>query len=121
MHRAARPAARRLPAAPRERRLDRGGGRPGRGPGPVRQAAARPRAHLWPRPPDTLATRDRVACWTGRVGDAAAARVMLADLLPVRERVLGPEHLDTLATHYNLAYWTERAVSQAVASDRCLI
>jgi hypothetical protein len=46
---------------------------------------------------------------------------MLADLLPVREWVLGPEHLDTLATHHNLAYWTECAVSQAVASDRCLI
>lgn len=38
---------------------------------------------------------------------------MLADLLPVRERVLGPEHLDTLATRYNLAYWTERAASQS--------
>ncbi|HJY97449.1 MAG TPA: tetratricopeptide repeat protein, partial [Streptosporangiaceae bacterium] len=84
-------------------------------------SCCRPRAHLWPRPPDTLVTRDRVACWTGRAGDAAAARVMLADLLPVRERVLGPEHLDTLATHHNLAYWTECAVSQAVASDRCLI
>jgi len=29
--------------------------------------------------------------------------------LPVRERVLGPEHPSTLATRANLEYWTERA------------
>ena len=32
-----------------------------------------------------------------------------AALLPVRERVLGPEHPDTLGDRANLAYWTEGA------------
>jgi hypothetical protein len=33
----------------------------------------------------------------------------LAALLPVRERVLGPEHPSTPAARNNLAYWTEVA------------
>jgi hypothetical protein len=42
-------------------------------------------------------------------GDAAAARDEFADLLPVTERILGPEHPRTLAARGNLAYWTEKA------------
>ena len=30
-------------------------------------------------------------------------------LLPERERVLGPEHPETLTTRQNLAHWTEQA------------
>ena len=83
----------RHPDRPRQPRpLDRGGGGCGRGPRPVRRPAARPRAGLRPRPPDTLTTRANLACWTGEAGDAAGARDQYAALLPVRERVLGPDH-----------------------------
>jgi hypothetical protein len=43
--------------------------------------------------------------------DKAAARDQHAALLPVRERVSGPEHPDTLATRQALARWTEEAES----------
>ena len=135
-----RPGAPGHPGRPRQPRpLDRAGGGPGRGPGPVRRAAARARAG--PRPgapghpgrprttspagpgrretrprPGTSSPRccpcasgssarsTRTPCppartspsWTGEAGDAAAARDQFAALLPVRERVLGPEHPDTL-------------------------
>ena len=61
---------------------------------------------LGPEHPDTLATRDNLARWTGEAGDAAGARDQFAALLPVRERVQGPEHPDTLTTRANLAYWS---------------
>ena len=32
-----------------------------------------------------------------------------AALVPVVERVLGPEHPETLTARANLAYWTEQA------------
>ena len=44
----------------------------------------------------TLAARAELARWTGEAGDPAAARDQYAALLPVFERVLGPEHPDTL-------------------------
>ena len=47
-----------------------------------------------------------LASWTGEAGDAAGARDQFAALLPIVERVLGPEHPDTLATRHNLARWT---------------
>jgi hypothetical protein len=43
------------------------------------------------------------------VGDAAAARDQYAALLPVDERVFGPEHPETLTIRASLAYWTEQA------------
>ena len=43
-----------------------------------------------------------------QAGDAAAARDLFAELLPVRKRVSGPEHPDTLTTRRSLAYWTEK-------------
>lgn len=39
-------------------------------------------------------------------GNAARARDQFAALLPVRKRVLGPEHPSTLATRDSLAHWT---------------
>jgi hypothetical protein len=42
-------------------------------------------------------------------GDAAGARDQFAVLLPIGERVLGPDHPDTLGTRRNLAYWTGQA------------
>jgi len=32
-----------------------------------------------------------------------------AALLPIRERVLGPEHPETQVTRHELAYWTQEA------------
>ena len=45
-------------------------------------------------------------------------RDQLAALLPIRERVLGPEHPDTLTTRHNLAYWTGEAGDAAEARDQ---
>ncbi|GIN04854.1 tetratricopeptide repeat protein [Planomonospora venezuelensis] len=58
---------------------------------------------LGPEHTSTLFARHDLAYWTERVGNVAAARDMLAELLPVRERVLGAEHPDTLATRNQLA------------------
>src|SRR6516165_1940349 len=51
-------------------------------------------------------------------GDAAAARDQFAALLPVRERVQGPEHPDTLAARNQLARWTGEAGDAAGARDQ---
>ena len=56
-----------------------------------------------------MASRHELADWTGEAGDAAGARDQFAALLPVEERVLGPEHHETLIVRGNLAYWTEDA------------
>ena len=56
--------------------------------------------------------------WTGEAGDAAGARDQLAALLPIRERVLGPEHPDTLTTRHELARWTGQAGDAAGARDQ---
>jgi hypothetical protein len=54
------------------------------------------------------ATRSNLAARTGEEGDAAGARDQYAALLPILERVLGPEHPSTLAARGNLAHWTEK-------------
>ena len=56
-----------------------------------------------------------LARWTGEAGDPVAARDQFAALLPVRERVLGPEHPRTLTTRANLAYWTGQAGDSGTA------
>jgi Tetratricopeptide repeat len=65
----------------------------------------------------TLNVRGNLASWTGRAGDAAAARDQFAALLPVRERVSGAEHPDTLTARGNLAYYTGEA-GDAAARDQ---
>ena len=55
----------------------------------------------------------RLAYWSGRAGDAAGARDQLTALLPLRERVLGPEHPQVLTARHELAYWTEKAEAAA--------
>ena len=45
----------------------------------------------------------------GRTGDPAAARDLYAALLPVLERVLGPQYPQTLAARRNLDLWTREA------------
>ncbi|SFH05196.1 hypothetical protein SAMN02787118_14032, partial [Streptomyces mirabilis] len=44
-------------------------------------------------------------------GDAAGAVAAFAELLPVRERVQGPDHPDTRATWTALDYWRKAAAS----------
>ena len=45
------------------------------------------------------------------MGDAAEARDQYAALLPIYERVLGPDHPETLTIRSNLARWTGEAGS----------
>jgi Tetratricopeptide repeat len=52
---------------------------------------------LGPEHQYTLNTRHNLVRWTGEAGDAAGARDQYAALLPIYERVLGPEHPDTRA------------------------
>ncbi|MGW6502051.1 tetratricopeptide repeat protein [Nonomuraea angiospora] len=68
--------------------------------------------------PYTLATRHNLARLLGEVGDTAAARDQLADLLPIAERVLGLEHRNTLTARHNLALWTGKAGDAATARDQ---
>jgi len=56
-----------------------------------------------------LERRGHPGVYTGAAGDAAGAREQFAALLPVRERVSGPEHPDTLTARHNLASWTGQA------------
>ena len=73
---------------------------------------------LGPDHPDTLTTRNNIAAWTGRGGDAAGALRLFRELLPDRERVLGPDHPETLTTRNNIAYWTGECGDLAGALDR---
>jgi hypothetical protein len=68
--------------------------------------------------PDTLDARSDAARWTGKAGDAAAARDQYAGLLPVQQRALGREHPDTLSTRHELAHWTGKAGDAAAARDQ---
>jgi len=63
-------------------------------------------------------TRDELAAWRGRGGDAAGAVAVLEHLLPDQLRVYGPAHPFTMNTRLRLAYWLERAgdVRGAVAT-----
>ena len=57
------------------------------------------------------------ARWTGEAGDPVAARDQYAALLPVRERVIGPDHPATLRTRHDLAHLTGQAGDPAGARD----
>jgi hypothetical protein len=63
-------------------------------------------------------THASFAYWTGLAGDAAAARDQYALLVPVMERVFGPEHPGTLATRAHQASWTGLTGDAAGARDR---
>jgi len=63
---------------------------------------------LGPEHPDTLRTRGNLARMTGEAGDAAGARDQLAALLPMLERVLGPDDPNTRSVRDYLNYWTRR-------------
>jgi hypothetical protein len=53
------------------------------------------------------------ARWAGEAGDAAGARDQFAALLPIRERVSGPDHPSTVAVRHNLARSTGKAGQRA--------
>ncbi|MET0495986.1 MAG: tetratricopeptide repeat protein [Actinoplanes sp.] len=59
----------------------------------------------------------KTATFFGSAGLYQTARDLLADLLPVQERVLGAEHPDTLSTRHSLAYWTGEAGNPQAARD----
>ena len=65
-----------------------------------------------------LRAQEERARSAGEAGDAAAARDQYTALLPVYERVSGPEHQDTLHVRHNLAYWTGQAGDAAAARDQ---
>ena len=54
----------------------------------------------------------------GRAGNPGAARDLITALLPVRERVLGPDHPYILSTRAELAHWTGEAGNHAGARDQ---
>ena len=58
---------------------------------------------------ESLIVRSRLAYWTGEAGDPAAARDLLAELLPVRERILGASDPVTVTTLRELGRWASRA------------
>jgi DNA-binding SARP family transcriptional activator len=69
--------------------------------------------------PDTLATHDSLARWTGYAGDTAGARDLYAELLQAQRRVLGAEHPDTLVTSYNMSLFTGQSGDYSGARDQC--
>jgi uncharacterized membrane protein len=80
--------------------------------------ACRDRDAYGPEHPDALSARHELARWTAEAGDPTKARDQLAELLPIRVRVLGSEHPDTLITRTNLARWTGQAGEATGARDQ---
>ena len=60
--------------------------------GTTRRQLAGPGTSSRPAAPHTLTTRHDVAFWTGMSGDVAEALRLTRELLPDRERALGPDH-----------------------------
>lgn len=56
--------------------------------------------------PDTLTTRNLIACMTGLAGNRQGALKLFQGLLPDLQRVLGDDHPDTLTTRNHITYWT---------------
>jgi len=73
-----------------------------------------------PEPEDlrALAARSELAYSAGQAGDAAGARDQFAALLPVTERVLGPDHPDTLTNRHNIANFAGYAGDAGAARDQ---
>jgi hypothetical protein len=76
---------------------------------------------LGPDHPEALATRNDIAYWTGRYGDAAGALRLSRELLSAYERVLGPGDSDTPTIRDNIAHGAqmlaEEAASTALVSE----
>jgi hypothetical protein len=65
-----------------------------------------------------LNARKNLAFWTGCAGNPALARDQFAALVPVFERLFGPEHPDTLIIRTHLARWTGERGDPAGARDQ---
>ena len=70
-----------------------------------------------PRPPRHPGYPEQPPYWTGAAGDAIAARDQFA-ALPIRERILGPDHSDALNARHNLALWAGEAGDAATAREQ---
>ena len=68
-----------------------------------------------PDHPEALATRNDIAYWTGRYGDAAGALRLSRELLSDYERVLGPDASDTLTIRNNIAHWAQMLLRKPLA------
>ena len=68
--------------------------------------------------PKTLIARHNLAYWTGEAGDPAGARDEYAALVPIEERVLGPNDPTVLTTRHELARWTGTSGDAAGARDQ---
>ena len=88
------------------------------GPRPVRRLAASPGAGPGPRAPGHSGHPFRTGPPDGGDGGCGRARDQFAALLPIRERIFGPEHPDILGTRGNLAWWTGAAGDAAGARDQ---
>lgn len=74
------------------------------------------RTHIQgPDHPGTLASRARLAFWTGASGDLTASLRLHQELLPDQERVLGTDHRSTLATRADIADRTGQCGELAAA------
>jgi hypothetical protein len=67
--------------------------------------------------PSTLVTRSALAHWIGVAGDWTGAWDLLAELLPIRTRVLGKHHPLTLDTRHKLATWVGEAGDARLARE----
>uniref|UniRef100_UPI002F9098F2 tetratricopeptide repeat protein n=1 Tax=Streptomyces sp. NBC_01592 TaxID=2975889 RepID=UPI002F9098F2 len=59
--------------------------------------------------PATLTTRNNLASWRGRAGDAAGAAQAFADLLEPMVRVLGEDHPHARMVRHSLDRWRKEA------------
>jgi hypothetical protein len=64
-----------------------------------------------------LATRHKVAFWTGHGGDVAGALRLTKELLPDQVRVMGPITPPPLTTRREIAFWMKVAASRQNPSE----
>ncbi|WP_206305562.1 hypothetical protein [Actinacidiphila soli] len=69
---------------------------------------------MGPDHPHTLLTRNDIAQWRGKAGDAAGAATAFEQLLADELRVQGPDHPEILLARSQLAYWRGQAGDAAV-------
>ena len=76
-----------------------------------------------PTAPVTLRARQWAAYWAGRAGLYGRSREMYEELLPLQQRVLGPDHDEVLESRHRIAYATGKAghFLQAIALHQALL
>jgi hypothetical protein len=107
------------PCSPTLRRLVSHLGPAGKGAASLAELGALVAAYtdrFGPEHVQTLSVRVELAHWTGIIRDAAAARDMYAELVPLSVRHYGPLHRNTLAARTSLARWTATAGDESTAA-----